>query len=332
MEDTKKIRSRNTQSVREALRSTGGATKQEVAHICGLSQATCNTILNEMEQRGEAVADKIASAQVGRRASRYTLNSDYLHILCLYVRRSREKRELWYGILNFEGEVLEEAARELDCLNEELLVKTALDCIARDPKITCISAGIAGGVQEGSIRYCDVEELAGVPLKEILEKATGLVVCVEKDMRLIAYGFTQKGYTKEYASLSVILMEEGVCPGTATVLDGKIVRGATGLAGEAGFVPCGISWEEQAKLWKKETFFPFARQTAAALIVYLNPECVVVSGNLTDEMLPERLTEACQETIPKEDMPKILWIPQFHEFYVAGLFAEARTELEQKEL
>jgi glucokinase len=72
----------------------------------------------------------------------------------------------------------------------------------------------------------------GVPLREILEKRTGLAVAVENDANAMAYGEWRHGAAREGRHVICITLGTGV--GGALILDGHLYRGATMGAGEVG--------------------------------------------------------------------------------------------------
>ena len=67
MKNTAEIKKENQRRVWEILRDGKAHTKQEASLITGLSQATCNTILNEFETEGQVRGDKRKSGEVGKK-------------------------------------------------------------------------------------------------------------------------------------------------------------------------------------------------------------------------------------------------------------------------
>ena len=74
MKNTAEIKKENQRRIWEILRDGKAHTKQEVSLITRLSQATCNTILNEFEAEGQVRGDKRRSGEVGRSSVAYRLN------------------------------------------------------------------------------------------------------------------------------------------------------------------------------------------------------------------------------------------------------------------
>ena len=59
-------------------------TKQEVAAATGLSPATCNTLLNDMERAGIVQGGRKKAGDVGRSSVLYQIREDHEHYLALY--------------------------------------------------------------------------------------------------------------------------------------------------------------------------------------------------------------------------------------------------------
>lgn len=101
-----------------------------------------------------------------------------------------------------------------------------------------IGVGLPGIVDTGlgtmvsSINY--VPELAQVSLTERLGAATGLPVFVDNDVNALALGAWMYGAGRGTRSLALLALGTGV--GGGVILDGTLVRGAHGCAGEIGHV------------------------------------------------------------------------------------------------
>jgi glucokinase len=80
-----------------------------------------------------------------------------------------------------------------------------------------------------------VPELAHVPLAERLQASTGVPAFVENDVNALAVGQLTFGLGRGARSLAVVAVGTGV--GGALVLDGRLVRGHSGCAGEFGHLP-----------------------------------------------------------------------------------------------
>jgi len=103
--------------------------------------------------------------------------------------------------------------------------------------------GVPDGVGVGSPGLVDVEEgvvrfspnfpgWLDVPLRSILQEATGLPVALENDANAAALAEKEFGAGRDLSNFVFVTLGTGV--GGAIVLDGKLFRGPSGTAGEIG--------------------------------------------------------------------------------------------------
>ena len=85
MIDSSDVRKLNLNQIRSVMWRGGEHTKQSMALEIGLSSATCNTLLNEMEENCEVLSEKRQLNGVGRSTSVFRINEQYESILCVKV-------------------------------------------------------------------------------------------------------------------------------------------------------------------------------------------------------------------------------------------------------
>ena len=82
------------------------------------------------------------------------------------------------------------------------------------------------------------------PLAEVIAAHVGRPVTVENDVNLAAYGEAMAGLASE--SRSIVFISFGTGVGMGIVINGQLLRGAHGRAGEIGFLPVGSNPHETA--------------------------------------------------------------------------------------
>ena len=106
----------------------------------------------------------------------------------------------------------------------------------RDGKPMGIALGVPGVVEESSGDVINCFNIFGshqrVGLRRELEARTGRATKVDKDLNLAAMGEHWKGAGKGCSSLLCVFIGTGI--GSGLIVDGKVVRGAAGAAGEIG--------------------------------------------------------------------------------------------------
>lgn len=82
------------------------------------------------------------------------------------------------------------------------------------------------------------------PLAELVRERLDVPVTVENDVNLSAFGEATAGIGKGLESLAFVSFGTGV--GMGLVIDGKLVRGVAGRAGEIGYMPVGAEPQRYA--------------------------------------------------------------------------------------
>jgi glucokinase len=147
-----------------------------------------------------------------------------------------------FGIVNRNGEILEQDrvpsnAREvvedfIDDLHKKL--QPMIDKAGGNDKFTGIGMGAPNGnFYTGTIEYAPNLKWKGIiPIAELMEKKFNLPTKLTNDANAAAVGEMMYGCTKDIKHFITITLGTGV--GSGIVIDGKIVLGHDGFAGELG--------------------------------------------------------------------------------------------------
>ncbi len=118
----------------------------------------------------------------------------------------------------------------------ELSVKLSEVCqqLLEGRKVSRLGVGVAGDIdsQRGVVRVSPNLGWTNVPLGKLLQKKMKVPVVVENDANAAAWGFYKTQVPKSVKNLIVMTLGTGV--GGGIVVDGKLLSGATGSAGEVG--------------------------------------------------------------------------------------------------
>lgn len=322
MKDSADIRKLNMLKIKKILRQGGEYTKQQIANITGLSVATCNTLLNEMQGCGEVLGEKKRLHEVGRESVCYRINEEFETFFCLFLELHGEVRRLFVCHLSVTGRVIEQKEERYTFLDAAVLADAMVKICEGKATITQIIVGIPGIAEGGVVRHCDIPELEDVPLKELLERQFHLPVHLENDMHLKAYGYYKRcGSPDEIVTLAYF--PEHILPGTASVHKGMVLQGKNQFAGMVGFFPYDVDREEELSLLKKDTCRPFISKAVTAIIAIVNPGIIVLTGELLDEDSMKWIRSDCLRHIPEEYMPVFCYEESLDSLYVEGMYQRA---------
>lgn len=328
MNNSAEIKKQNKSLIRKLLMEGQSYSKQQISLQTGLSVASCNTYLNEMEQSGEVVGEKQKLHEVGRNSVVYKLNEDYESFICIYFELIQGIKSITTIVLSPTGNIRYHQVNQFAILDTDAIKSTLTEVLKNFSNASQIIAGTPSIAENGVIRHCDIPELEGVELAAILEKQYHLPVSLANDMYYKAYGY----YKQEQLSDQIITLVNyptGVLPGTATVYKGTVLTGRNLFAGMVGFLDYGISLEEQIQRLHGTQAKPLIIQAVIALISILNPHKLLFTGDLIKESYLEQIRIACQNCIPEEYMPDFAFVSNTNPYYLVGMYWTAIDKKEE---
>lgn len=330
MKDSASIKRNNKMKIWKLLIGGNSYTKQQIAMQTGLSVASCNTYLNEMETVGEVIGEKQKLHNVGRNAVVYKINEDFESILCIYFELIQGIKSVTISVFSLTGRLLHQQAHQYESLDYAVVEKEAGETLKQFSNVRQIIVGTPSIAENGVIRHSDILELENVPLKARLEEKFQLPVFIANDMHYKVYGYYRQ---KQLSDKIVTLVNypSGVLPGTATVHKGVLLTGRNLFAGMVGFLDYGMSREKLKEKLNSSEAEPFIIQAAIALISILNPHELLFTGDLLQKDDLQRLHTACEKCIPKEYMPDFVFLPDTQEYYLKGMYCTAIDRKEKEE-
>jgi hypothetical protein len=308
---TREMKINNVVLVTQALKSLGSATKAEVAAQTGLSIATCGAVLNELRLTREVLALELEESRGGRPAQRYAYNPDYFSVLSLYAQGSDAAAQIIWSVNSATGASLAQGEVRFLPLSLETFYQQIDGLLADYPNIKALGIGLPGVVVKGRVATCDISAFAGVDIEQQLREKFGIYVQADNDMNYTAYGFYRSSCAGETAPVAYIFKPDVPCLGCGMVINGQVLQGASQFAGEVSNLP----FKDLDKL-------PVAEEMAKVIVslsAIINPATIALSGpKISDALIPE-LTERCQEHIPAQHMPALIYRPSMRQDYLQGI-------------
>jgi predicted NBD/HSP70 family sugar kinase len=242
----KLLRAMNESAALGHLLDNGALTRNDLRELTGLSKPTTSEVLRRLTEAGLAVVTGHTSGGPGPNAEIYTANPEAAYAAAVSVRQtvSTGRPELAIAVTDLNGTV--RARTEITVDFTETAVESA---IARGVIAQCTAAGVPAGrlrrVQVGvpgsydprtdTIHHVDVPGLNRPGLLSELRDALGTSVGVDNDVNLAAVAERRRGVASGAESFALLWFGEGL--GLAIDLGGRLLRGASGGAGEIGYLP-----------------------------------------------------------------------------------------------
>ncbi|AZQ71625.1 MULTISPECIES: ROK family transcriptional regulator [Streptomyces] len=235
----------NDRAALDLLISHGPLTRTRLGELTGLSKPTASQLLARLEAGGLVRAVGNVTGRPGPNAQLYEVNPSVAHVAGLAV----DKEGISAAVADITGTVLGEHRVEADVTDEGTpgrtahLVAAAVDgalaaCGLGHEALHRTVIGTPGAVDPntGTLRYAP--HLPGWhsrTLRAELAEVIGTPVVIENDVNLAAVAERHTGAARDTDDYVLVWIDEGV--GAAIVLGGRLLRGATGGAGEIGYMP-----------------------------------------------------------------------------------------------
>ena len=184
----------------------------------------------------------------------------------------------------------------------------ALATAAERFPVRAAAVSFPGPVRNGRPASRELPELDGQNLTGRLQERFGFAVCLDNDMNFAAAGYYNRFVRHAEKSLCYLSFPPGRYPGGGIIVDGRLTRGFSGFAGEVSFLSFGISRGQQAlRLANRNGLIGQIVDTLAALAAVVNPEIVVLAGELPEESMREPVMKLSRELIPAEHLPALVF-------------------------
>jgi predicted NBD/HSP70 family sugar kinase len=236
------LRDRNRERVVGVLRERGRVSQADIARVTGLSRTTVHTLVSELKDSGvlHEAETGVPDVRGGRPAVLLMLRHSSQAVVGIDFGHSH----VGVAVADIGHNVLAERRCDLDVSHD---ARTALDAAARmvdevlaetqvhRKSVIAAGIGIPGPVDRSTGTAGSPTILPGwigVRIGDEMHDRLGVPVEIENDANLGALAELTWGAGRECSNFVYIKVATGI--GAGLVIDGKLLRGATGTAGEIG--------------------------------------------------------------------------------------------------
>lgn len=309
----------NAQTVLWDLCSCKTSTIKEMTQRTGLSFATVGNILNSFVESGEVALGEMYSATGGRPSQAYTFNAEYAHVLALSVRTRNGKNVISACVGNLYGEAVwqtEQSFENIRLASFEAMLDLSLRAY---PTISIAAFSLPGVERGGVILTNDYAELEGASFTEHFQGKYHLPVVIENDVNAAVFGYSRN---VEVSVIAGIYFPKRFGPGAGIVIDGKILKGACGFAGEVTLLPLGIDWLS-IDYEKPQEAGPAISRLISVFCGIINPGHVVLYGDFFTDAFQKTLEREIPTQAIREIFPSVIYRRDLNSDITAGLIAQA---------
>ncbi|MEU9503744.1 ROK family transcriptional regulator [Streptomyces sp. NPDC048196] len=235
----------NDRAALDLLVSQGPLTRTQIGELTGLSKPTASQLLARLEAAGLVRTTGNVTGRPGPSAQLYEVDPAAAQVAALAV----DQLGITAAVADITGQVLGEERVGTDAVGADVpnrtarLVAKAVDGALAKAGLdreqlhgTVIGTPGALDPQTGRLRYAPhLPDWHSRALKEELAEVLGTPITIENDVNLAAVAEQHDGVAQDFDDFVLVWADEGV--GAAIVLGGRLLRGATGGAGEIGYMP-----------------------------------------------------------------------------------------------
>jgi predicted NBD/HSP70 family sugar kinase len=236
------LRGINDRAALDLLIEHGPLSRSRLGELTGLSKPTASQLLSRLEAAGLVVASGNTRGGPGPRAQLYAVNPDAAHVGALDVTAAR----ILAAVADITGRIVGEHELRTPRRKSPDAVANVIEALAgasasAGVPITTIrhlAIGTPGAFDPQTRRLRYARHLPGWHQPDLLDRIAdemGVPVQVDNDVNLAAVAERAVGAARDVDNFVLLWAEEGL--GAAIVIDGRPHAGATGGAGEVGFLP-----------------------------------------------------------------------------------------------
>jgi predicted NBD/HSP70 family sugar kinase len=236
------LRGINDRVALDLLLEHGPLSRTRLGELTGLSKPTAAQLLTRLADAGLVVTSGNSHGGPGPRAQLYAVNPDAAHVAALDVTPTR----ILASVADITGRPVGDyqldtpRAAGADPVAQVLQAidgAAAAAGLARD-RLHRLAIGTPGAFDPGTRRLRYARHLPGwhdAHLLDRLAQELGLPFEIDNDVNLVAIAEMRAGLAQGVDDFVLLWADEGL--GAAVVIDGRVHGGATGGAGEVGFLP-----------------------------------------------------------------------------------------------
>lgn len=247
------LRQISVRAVMETLLYKGPRSRADLAKETKLSKQTMSEVIKAAQEAGWVREKGVTKGHVGRAAILYEVDPTAGYVLGMDIGATRFR----FSLVDITGELLGEAEHTalkdtptavmdgIAAMAEALIVEAGA---ARDRLLFCTLA-TPGVVDPESGRLTmapNLSSLASFDLAEEMRRRLSCDVVIENDVNAAVLGESWTGAAKDCHTAAYVGIGTGV--GLGVTIDGTLIRGASGAAGEVGYLPIGTSPKESESL------------------------------------------------------------------------------------
>ncbi len=294
-------------AVKRFLLEYDSATKADICKGLNLSGFSAGGVLKNLLKTEEIIESDLKRSSTGALEISYILNYDHTLMLNIIA----ELDMIRYRVINLNRDIkLEDRVTVSGETHMEQLTDIIEKCVKLFPSLKTVMIGIPGNVNDGKIVYVAKNNyLVGRKIARELKQKCGIEISLYNDVNAKALGFytNHREVSIKNDSMAYLCITS-TGPGAGIILDGKILNGYSGFAGEIwGLYPKPEQLQEQVKGY------------VSAFICVVNPRCLALATEPPVSFDEQEIADFINSSFPEHCRPIVYFSSHGQEHYWEGL-------------
>lgn len=264
---------------------------------------------NALTQKKEVIEEQI---DVSLKLNHYSNKK----VLCLSIIRNSERIHIVYRLYDEKNRVV------ID--NEIIKLRVSLQdffdiidtIIIHYPDISTVGITVPGIINNGFISSTGIDGFQNFDLGKAFKERYQQNLVISNDVNATAVGIYAS--QNEYSSLSFLFQPISTLSGIGNIVDGKLLKGRSNIAGEAQYLPIMSNGDKNILNKTPEGAIELAAKQVGSIISLLDPEAIFIGCVLIPDM--KELRCELEKYINTEYIPELVKIERMQEYIVLGQF------------
>ncbi|MCY1666794.1 ROK family transcriptional regulator [Rhizobium sp. SL86] len=238
------LRQISVRAAMDVLLQEGPTSRATLAKKTGLSKQTMSEVIRALEESGWVRVNGIVSGKVGRSAVTYEVAEDSGYGVGVDLGATTIR----IAVVSISGSIVHESEHPTEGRAGEALIGHMHDLVEKSlhragvpfDKVLLGAVATPGVVDPGSGHLSlapNMAETGRLDVVRRLSEALGCEVVIENDVNAAALGESWKGCSAGLDTSAFISLGTGI--GLGALVNGKLIKGARGAAGEISYLPFG---------------------------------------------------------------------------------------------
>lgn len=237
-------------------------------------------------------------------------------VLCLSLIRNSERIHIVYRLYDEKNRIV------ID--NEIIKLRISLSdifdiidtIILQYYDISIVGITVPGIINNGYVCSTGIPGFQNFDLGRAFKEKYAQQLVISNDVNAVAVGYYAS--QNKYSSLSFLFQPIAALSGIGNIVNGKLLKGRSNIAGEAQYLPLALSDEKLVLNKTPEGAIELVAKQILAIISLLDPEAILIGCVLIPHV--EELRIELEKYIPSAYIPDLVKIEFMQEYIVLGQF------------